>query len=80
MVGWLLIDIPGDFDAVEAFAPYLTYPVIILPTMNWGKPKDEHCSAALMIIMLDPRKIVLRRPSMSPIQMVVMAPKKHPTL
>jgi len=80
MVGWLLIDIPGVVDAVEAFAPHLTYPVMILPTINWGKPKDEHCSAAPMIIMLDPRKIVLRRPSMSPIQMVVMAPKKHPIL
>jgi len=67
-------------DASEAFAPHLTYPVIILPTMNWGKPKDEHCSAAPMIIMLDPRKMVLRRPSMSPIQIVVIAPKKHPTL
>lgn len=56
------------------------YPVITLPATKWPKLKAEHCKAAPIIMIEEPRNMVLRRPRMSPIQMVVIAPEKHPRL
>lgn len=48
--------------------------------MNWPRVEDEHCKAAPTTMIDEPRKIVFRRPKGFPMKMVVMAPKKHPTL
>lgn len=62
---------------VDVFIPF-PMPVMILPMMKWSRPKAEVCRAAPTTMMAEPRKIVLRRPSMSPIQMHMIAPRKHP--
>ena len=58
----------------------IDYPVINLPVMKWANEYEEHCKMAPMIMMDEPRKIVLRRPKGLPMKMQEMAPKKHPTL
>ena len=56
------------------------YPVIRRAAMNWGSLKAEHMIAAPTTIMEDPTKIVLRRPNLSPMKIVVIAPKKQPSV
>ena len=48
--------------------------------MSWAKENEEHCNAAPTTIIDDPKSIVFLRPSMSPIHIVAIAPKKQPTL
>jgi len=66
---------PYLFTAVER-----SNPVTSLPEMKWPRVEDEHCKAAPTTMMDEPRKMVFRRPKGFPMKMVVMAPKKHPTL
>jgi hypothetical protein len=42
--------------------------------------KEEHCSIAPMIMIDDPRKIIFLRPRISPMNIVITAPQKHPRL
>ena len=54
--------------------------VMILPAIKWPREKADVCSVAPITMIADPKKIVLRRPSQSPIQIVIKAPTKHPKL
>ena len=70
------LSVSADFPASSKH----TYPVTTLPAMKWPKLKAEHCKAAPITMIAEPRNIVLRRPSISPIQIVATAPQKHPKL
>lgn len=62
---------------VEVFMPFPN-PVIHLPTIICGSPKELACNVAPTIIIELPTKIVLFLPSVLPNQIVATAPKKQP--
>ena len=64
---------------VLVFRP-LPRPVMRRPTIKCAKEKADACRIAPTIIMLEPRKMVLRLPRGWPMKMVKAAPTKHPRL
>ena len=85
---WIITSIPRRWDfehsdchvgTVDVFRP-LPKPVMILAVMNCARENELHCRIAPTIIIDDPRKMVFRRPSRSPLKMVAIAPQKQPRL
>ena len=54
--------------------------VTILPTINWGGPKETACKLAPVIIMKDPTENDFRLPSQFPSHILVVAPTRNPKL
>lgn len=76
---WALADSDCQVGTVLVFMPLPT-PVTIRPTMKWGREYAVHCNRAPVAMIIQPQKIVLRRPSGLPMKIVKTAPKKHPRL
>jgi len=76
---WALDDSDCQVGTVLVFMP-LPIPVTIRPTIRCGRLYEVHCNKAPIVIVIQPQKIVLRRPSGLPIKMVKIAPKKQPKL
>jgi hypothetical protein len=55
-------------------------PVISLPTISCGSPKELACKMAPTTIIELPTKIVRLRPSILPSHIVATAPKKQPSV
>lgn len=53
-------------------------PVTTRPTIIWGIEKADVCRIVPIIIIANPNQIAFFRPSLSPLQNVKTAPKKHP--
>jgi hypothetical protein len=62
---------------VLVFNPF-PRPATILPTIICGIEYDDACSVAPTIIVEHPTRIDFLRPSISPMNKLAMAPKKHP--
>lgn len=71
------LDVVSSAARNEAMA---TNPVIRRPTTNCAMENEDAIMMVPTIMILDPVKMALRRPRISPMKMVVTAPKKQPSV